>query len=388
MYLCLVRIKTTIFLILLSVFTAHFFSQNGFNLCRLESAKVANKADYEKICQNLSRNNFLEAEKHIQQTLATDTSNKVLKFLLGVCNSYNFEKIKNSISNIVASKTPSLDLYNYHLGYAYQVNDSINTAQTYYKKELKIQEIKPAKDKQLIELVKLRIEQCENLATIKNASSKSILVNALVTIDNVPSNSEVEVRGLAKFTNFKLRLNTKGLNGNFICHLPIGDKYEFTFKTDKLPPQIIELNTEKIDTVTQTNLFINFISPEFDKKIATLIENTNKVVNNKNFKLDQFAAKYGAVNKPDLYYKVQVGAFKFFENFSYSDALEFPKIIRQTDNDYITRFTMGNYTTYNEAVQLLNRVHEHKVKDAFVIAIYKGQKKYLHQLVAEKIITN
>jgi hypothetical protein len=63
-----------------------------------------------------------------------------------------------------------------------------------------------------------------------------------------------------------------------------------------------------------------------------------------------------------------------------------PKIIRQTDNDYITRFSMGNYETFNEAQVLLEKVQQNNLEDAFIYTMYKGEKKSLYQLLEEKIV--
>ena len=47
---------------------------------------------------------------------------------------------------------------------------------------------------------------------------------------------------------------------------------------------------------------------------------------------------------------------------------------------------MGNYKTYNEALALLEIIQKSKIKDAFIMAMYKDEKKQLHQLISEKII--
>ena len=105
------------------------------------------------------------------------------------------------------------------------------------------------------------------------------------------------------------------------------------------------------------------------------------------FNKEVFAGKFGNAKKEGLRFKIQIGAYKFFENFNYNNILGFPKIIRQTDNDYITRFVMGNFETYNEALQLIQKIKNTKeLKDCFIIANYKGEKKYLSQLVSEKIV--
>ncbi len=48
---------------------------------------------------------------------------------------------------------------------------------------------------------------------------------------------------------------------------------------------------------------------------------------------------------------------------------------------------MGNFETYNEAFELLKKIKKDKLlKDAFIIGNFKGEKKYLSQLIKENII--
>jgi hypothetical protein len=48
---------------------------------------------------------------------------------------------------------------------------------------------------------------------------------------------------------------------------------------------------------------------------------------------------------------------------------------------------MGNYATYNDALELLSRIQKTGVlKDAFVVAYYNDERKFLPQLISEKIL--
>ena len=102
--------------------------------------------------------------------------------------------------------------------------------------------------------------------------------------------------------------------------------------------------------------------------------------------LKQFSEKYGTQKLEGLTFKVQIGAYKFIENFNYNSVAGMPIIIRETFNDYITRFTMGNYQTYNEAYELLGRLKETKAKDAFIIAVHNGKRLYLNELIESGLL--
>jgi hypothetical protein len=49
------------------------------------------------------------------------------------------------------------------------------------------------------------------------------------------------------------------------------------------------------------------------------------------------------------------------------------KIIRTVYIDGITRFTIGNYKTFNEAELILRDVRKNAVKDAFIMVQYKNK---------------
>lgn len=211
-------------------------------------------------------------------------------------------------------------------------------------------------------------------------------VNGYVSIDGKPASADIEINSILKHNKYSTNIKATKNEGNFLTNLPAGDKYEVIVKTDKFPQQVIELNTVGIDSFVVLNVFAEFTSAEYDKKLEEL-SRSNPLYDHEKFDSKAYSQKYGNYSKEGLGYKVQIGAYKFFENFNYNNVLGFPKIIRFTENDYITRFFMGYYKTYNEAEELLNRFkNSNKKKDAFIIADYKGQRLYLEQLIEQKIV--
>jgi hypothetical protein len=213
-------------------------------------------------------------------------------------------------------------------------------------------------------------------------------VDGLVLIDGKPTAAEIEINSILKNRKFKTTINSNNVTGNFLANLPVDDEYEIVIKAKQFPQQVVELNTVGIDSFMVINVYADFTSPEYDKKISELsasVDEKNKKLFDK-FDKNIFATNFGNTKIDGLFYKVQIGAYKLFENFNYNNVLGMPKIIRQTDNDYITRFSMGNYETFNEAQALLEKVQKNNLKDAFIYTMYKGEKKFLHQLLEEKIV--
>lgn len=214
-------------------------------------------------------------------------------------------------------------------------------------------------------------------------------VNGFVTIDNKPVAANIEITSLLKNNKFSISIKANKANGTFLTNLPADDKYELVIKVDKFPQQIIELSTLNIDSFMVLNVYADFTSPEYDKKLADLSRSVlaDEIKKDASFNKEEFARKYGNTKKDGLAFKVQIGAYKVFENFNYNNILGFPKIIRHTDKDYLTRFIMGHFDTFNEADILLKKIKETGVlKDAFIIANYKGERKYLHELLNENIL--
>lgn len=216
---------------------------------------------------------------------------------------------------------------------------------------------------------------------------KQLNVTGLVTVDGLPVSSDIQINSLLKNDKSFLKIHGAESNGLFTLNLPKGDIYEIVIEVKHFPPQVIELNTVNIDSTLALNAYADFTSPAYDKKLEELIRSIEqKTAASKVFNKPNFELNFGNRVKDQLTYRIQVGAFKFFENFNYNTVIGMPKIIRQTDKDYITRFTMGNFNSYNEAQLLLEQLQKNKLPDAFIIAMYNGEKKFLQQLLDEKIL--
>ncbi|MEW6470250.1 MAG: carboxypeptidase-like regulatory domain-containing protein [Bacteroidota bacterium] len=82
-----------------------------------------------------------------------------------------------------------------------------------------------------------------------------------------------------------------------------------------------------------------------------------------------------------LIFKVQIGAYRFPQNFKYPQLAEFgaAEIIAYPDG--ITRFTMHQYSTLREAEAFRQQVIRKGITDAWITAVYKGERTWLTELV-------
>lgn len=211
-------------------------------------------------------------------------------------------------------------------------------------------------------------------------------IEGLVTVDGRPVKAQIEINSVQKNKTQSTTVEAKKEDGNFISNLPAGNAYEIVVRVERFPQQVIILNSTRLDSNQALSVFADFTSPEYDKKLEEVIASTKEIPKNKSFDTRNFAAKHGDAKKTGVQYKVQIAAYKFYENFNYNTVLGLPKIIRKVESDHITRFTMGGYTTYNEAKVLLEKLQKSSVKDAFIVAAYNEERKVLQQLVDENIL--
>lgn len=217
-----------------------------------------------------------------------------------------------------------------------------------------------------------------------------VQVNGNVTYDNKPVECSIVVKAL-DLKNYDPRtFYSNSANGKFLLNLPSGSNYELTFTYKNLPPQKKSVSTIAVDSFIQINVMADFYSPTYLKMIEHKKDSIDKInaLANSSVNPDVFKANYGDLIIDGLFYKIQIGAYRFYENFNYTSTLNFGKIIRKIYNDGITRFTIGNYKTFNEAQAVLKQLKNDSVKDAFIIAIYKNEYYYLKDLLKKGVITS
>lgn len=215
-----------------------------------------------------------------------------------------------------------------------------------------------------------------------------VLVTGYVTYDNAPVKADILVRSKINKKDFSGTFNSNSINGGYLVNLPSGNEYEIVYKY--LNTSITkDISTAMVDTFANLEINAELFSNEYQKlNLAKIDSNAIKGDNLNAIGLtyEAIVEKYGSKITDSLEYTVQIGAYKIMENFNYSKLIGLPKAQRKTYGDNITRFTLGNYKTINEADILLKKARKNGIKDAFIIAIYKGQKYYFTELLNQQIL--
>jgi len=215
-----------------------------------------------------------------------------------------------------------------------------------------------------------------------------VLVTGYVTYDNAPVKAEILVRSKINKKDFSGTFNSNSVNGGYLVNLPSGNEYEIIYKY--LNTTISkDISTAMVDTFANLEINAELFSNEYQRLNFTKIDSMafkGDDLNAIGLNYEMIVEKHGNKVVDSLEYTVQIGAYKIMENFNYSKLIGLPKAQRKTYGDNITRFTLGNYKTLNEANVLLKKAKKNGIKDAFIIAIYKGQKYYFTELLNQGIL--
>lgn len=214
-----------------------------------------------------------------------------------------------------------------------------------------------------------------------------VMVSGNVTYDNAPVKAEINVRSKLNQKDFSGLFYSNSITGSYLVNLPSGNEYEIVYKYQNTV-LTKDISTARIDSFAKIEINAELFSEEYIKLNESPIDSTA-------FKADIFASgltynefleKFGNTITDSLFFTVQIGAYKIQENFNYSKLIGLPKAERKIFSDNITRFTLGNYKTLNEANVLLQKAVKNGLKDAFLIAIYKGQRYHFNDLLNQKIL--
>lgn len=209
-----------------------------------------------------------------------------------------------------------------------------------------------------------------------------------VTFNDKPVEAQIEVNSLKKKDIGSQTFISNSKTGKFLISLPTNNEYEFIFKYKDQPPQKKMITTKDVDSSIVLTMIADFYSESYQKMIEAKrdsVEKLNKLANS-GVSFEEFKKNYGDLIVDSLLYKVQVGAYKFIENFDYSRSIDLGIIIRKVYDDGITRFTIGNFKTFNEAYARMQEVREFSVKDAFVIVLYKNKYYYLKDILEKGLL--
>jgi hypothetical protein len=215
-----------------------------------------------------------------------------------------------------------------------------------------------------------------------------IMISGNVKYDNAPVKADIFVRSKLNRKDFSGTFNSNSITGGYLVNLPAGNEYEIVYKY--LNTTLTkDISTATIDSFAKIEIDAELFSHEYLRlNFAKIDSSAFKPDDLRPIGLtyEDLLAKYGNTVIDSLNYTVQIGAYRILENFNYSKLIGLPKALRRTFPDNITRFTLGSYTTLNETNAILSKAKKNGIKDAFIIAVYKGEKYYFEELLNQGIL--
>ncbi|MBL7895980.1 MAG: PD40 domain-containing protein [Bacteroidia bacterium] len=210
-----------------------------------------------------------------------------------------------------------------------------------------------------------------------------VQVSGNITYNNKPVGGKLEVKNLSKPDAKPFVYFSNSGTGKFLANLAANEEYELKFSYKNLEPQTKTLSTKGVDSTKYLTVIADFYSEAVQKQMEKSRDSINAVAlaANKKVNFDDFRSKYGNLILDSTTYFVQIAAYKFIENYDYSTCLRINMKIRRSSNDLVTRFTVGNYSTFNEAEEKLKVLKEQGIKDAFIIVFHRNKYRYLVDLI-------
>ncbi len=215
-----------------------------------------------------------------------------------------------------------------------------------------------------------------------------VRISGNVTFNDKPIEASIQINSLKKKDIGSQTYVSNSTTGKFLISLPTNNDYEFIFTYKNFPAMKRTISTKDVDSSIVLTMIADLYSDAYSKMVENKrdsLEKLNKLANS-GVSFDEFKANYGDLIIDSLFYKIQIGAYVFIENFNYTRAIDLGIIIRKIYDDGITRFTIGNYKTFNEAFERITDVKELAVKDAFILVQYKNKHYYLSDILKKGLL--
>lgn len=215
-----------------------------------------------------------------------------------------------------------------------------------------------------------------------------------VFLDDIPTFCEIEVVNNDP-TPLKTMYNSNSYSGKFLIVLPPTKKYKLKFEIGGMTPQYYEVDASEVTGFVEKYLLVKFYTNGESKIVENPEDYLPFKVNNpptkdtsktivtpplKDTTRLMTTDELKDFKHPDLKYRVQVGAYRFPQNFRVEKYERDAKSVKEQLNDGVTRFTIKTFETLREAYAYRDEMIKLGVSDAFVTGLYKGKRYLLVEL--------
>lgn len=206
--------------------------------------------------------------------------------------------------------------------------------------------------------------------------AKLVVLKGIVRYNFNPVESKILIRSeLNTMVNYEpIFSNTKG---EYTVALPAQDNFKIDFTyLDKISITK-NISTEMIDTISALFLDVDLLDNETEQTYALTEEKISILKSEfEEFDLkDPLTVMHLKDSLNNLYFSIQVGAFKEEKNFDHAKFINLPRIRREyNSSDKIVRFYLGNYSTIEKTFEDYLNIKNRYIDDAFIVAFYNNEK--------------
>jgi hypothetical protein len=112
----------------------------------------------------------------------------------------------------------------------------------------------------------------------------------------------------------------------------------------------------------------------------------DKDLNNPKY-YNQLVENFGKNNPNGIIYKVQIGAYRYPQNFKYDGVKKYGEVAVTPYQDGITRFTQLEHNSLKDAEEFRQMIINAGIKDAWVTAFLNGKRMLLQDLIKQGLLT-
>ena len=207
-----------------------------------------------------------------------------------------------------------------------------------------------------------------------------IVISGVVYVDDKPVDAEIKIKSKHGRKDFSGNFRSNSVSGQYLVNIPSGNEFEIKYSYQQLS-MVKTISTVTLDSFASYTADANLYTEAYLKQLKIDSAETKSDIDKVDMSYEDFLKKYGSSVADSVTFKVQVGAYRYVENFNFNKLLQLPAVRRQTYADGITRFTLGEFKTLSEADAMCKKAKHIAIQDAFVIALYKNKRLPLEQLI-------
>lgn len=206
--------------------------------------------------------------------------------------------------------------------------------------------------------------------------TKLVVLKGIVRYNFNPVESKILISSeLNKLIEYEPIFSNR--SGEYTITLPAQDNFKIEFKYSDSLSITKFITTESVDTISTLFLDVDFFDNNTEQSFALNEEKLNILKQEyEEFDLkDPQTIMHLKDTLNNLYFSIQVGAFKDERNFDHSKFINMPRIRRDYDSiEKIVRFYLGNYSTLENAFESYLSIKNRLIEDAFIVAFYNNKK--------------